>query len=153
MRLSHTDNSGKAVMVNVSNKEPLRRTAIAQGEVLVAPETLRLVRENALKKGDALSCARIAGIMAAKRTAELIPLCHNLPLDNVSVDIEPGEGRFTLRALAVCTGRTGIEMEALTAVSVTALTLYDMCKAVDKKMIIGDIRLVKKRKEPLHADL
>ena len=151
MELSHIDSSGKAIMVDVSNKEPLRRTAVAQGRGVVAPETVRLVRENALKKGDALSCARIAGIMAAKRTADLIPLCHNLPLDNVSVDIDCGEDNFEIRASAACTGRTGVEMEALTAVSVAALALYDMCKAVDKKMVIGDIRLVEKRKEPLYA--
>jgi cyclic pyranopterin phosphate synthase len=153
MELSHIDKSGKAIMVNVAAKPPMLRTAVAEGEVAMALETVRLVRENGLKKGDAIACARIAGIMAAKRTAELVPLCHNLPLDNVSVEIEPGEDRMVIRATAVCTGRTGVEMEALVAVSVAALTIYDMCKAVDKKMAITAIRLVEKRKEPVHADL
>jgi cyclic pyranopterin phosphate synthase len=153
VKLSHIDKSGKAAMVNVAAKPPMHRTAIAEGVVTMAPETVRLVRENSLKKGDAFACARIAGIIAAKETSALIPLCHNLPLDNISVDIEPGDGRIAIRASAVCTGRTGVEMEALVSVSVAALTLYDMCKAVDKKMVIGEIRLVEKRKEPVHADL
>lgn len=136
-------------MVDVSSKGPLRRTAVAEGTVTMSPNTATLVRRGLLKKGDALSVARIAGIMAAKRTSELIPLCHNLPLDNVAVDLAPGKNNITIRATAVCTGRTGVEMEALTAVSVAALAVYDMCKAADKKMVISRIRLIEKTKVPL----
>jgi cyclic pyranopterin phosphate synthase len=136
-------------MVNVSAKEPVLRTATAAGSIAVSPETIRLIRKGTLKKGDAIACARLAGIMAAKKTAELIPLCHNLPLDHVAVDIEPSRDRISIRATAVCSGKTGVEMEALTAVSVAALTIYDMCKATDKAMRIEGIRLVTKTKEPL----
>ena len=146
--MSHVDQSGRASMVDISPKAPVKRTAVASGHIRMAPETIRLLREGLLKKGDALACARIAGISGAKRTADLIPLCHNIEIDHVSVDFEIGDDRIGITAGAACTGRTGIEMEALTAVSVAALTLYDMCKAVDKQMVIGEIRLVEKRKEP-----
>ena len=144
--LSHLDESGAARMVDVSAKPDTERTAIAAGEVLMKPETLALVRAGALKKGDVLSVARIAGVMAAKRTAELIPLCHPLPLTQVTVDLElddslPG---VRIRAAARTVGKTGVEMEALTAVSVAALTIYDMAKAAEKTMRIQNIRLVEK---------
>jgi len=146
MELSHVDQDGKAAMVDVSGKPRVRRTARAAGEILMRPETVRLIRENQLKKGDALAVARVAGIAAAKRTADLIPLCHNIRIDQVTVDLDLGEDRVSIQATAVCTESTGIEMEALTAVSVAALTLYDMCKAVDKEMCITGIHLVEKTK-------
>ena len=146
MDLSHLDEQGRAVMVDVSGKPRVRRTARAAGRVLMQPETLRLIGENLLKKGDALAVARVAGIAAAKRTAELIPLCHNIRIDQVSVDMALREDCVEIEARATCTESTGIEMEALTAVSVAALTLYDMCKAVDKGMRITDIRLLEKTK-------
>ena len=146
MGLSHLDEQGKAVMVDVSSKPRVRRTARAAGKILMAAETLELVRANTLKKGDALAVARVAGIAAAKRTAELIPLCHNIRVDQVSVDFALGADGIDIEARAVCTESTGIEMEALSAVAVAALTLYDMCKAADKGMRITDIRLVSKTK-------
>jgi len=146
MDLSHLDEQGRAVMVDVSGKPRVRRTAKAAGRVFMRAETLRLIGENLLKKGDALAVARVAGIAAAKRTAELIPLCHNIRIDQVSVDLALREGCVEIEARATCTESTGIEMEALTAVSVAALALYDMCKAVDKEMRITDIRLLEKTK-------
>ncbi|HEY9594507.1 MAG TPA: cyclic pyranopterin monophosphate synthase MoaC [Spirochaetia bacterium] len=146
MALSHFDEQGKARMVDVSGKPRVRRTARAAGRILLHPETLRLLRENLLEKGDALAVARVAGIAAAKRAAELIPLCHNIRIDNVGVDFRLDDGGIEIEATAVCTESTGIEMEALTAVSVAALTLWDMCKAVDSSMRITDIRLVEKTK-------
>jgi cyclic pyranopterin monophosphate synthase len=145
--LSHLDEQGKAHMVDVSAKERVRRTARAEGMVLLQAETLRLLREGLLKKGDAFAVARVAGIAAAKRTWELIPLCHNIRIDQVQVDLALRENGVHIEASAVCTESTGIEMEVLTAVCVTALTLYDMCKAVDKEMRIVDVRLVEKTKE------
>jgi cyclic pyranopterin monophosphate synthase len=146
MELSHLDEQGRAVMVDVSSKPRQRRTARAAGRVLMQPETLRLISENQLKKGDALAVARVAGIAAAKRTSDLIPLCHNIRIDQVSVDLALREDGVDIEARAVCTESTGIEMEVLTAVSVAALTLYDMCKAADKTMRISDIRLLEKTK-------
>ena len=146
MDLSHLDEQGKARMVDVSPKEKVRRTARATGMILMQPETLRLMREGLLKKGDAFAVARVAGITAAKRTSDLIPLCHNIRIDHVSVDFALGETGVRIDASTVCTENTGIEMEALTAVAVAALTLYDMCKAVDKEMRIADIHLVEKTK-------
>ena len=146
MPLSHLDTQGKAVMVDVSSKTPVRRVARAAGRILMSPETLRLLRENLLKKGDALAVARVAGIAAAKRTAELIPLCHNIRIDQVSLDFALGKDCVEIESGAVCMESTGIEMEALTAVAVAALTLYDMCKAADKGMRITDIRVVSKTK-------
>ena len=146
MDLSHLDDQGRARMVDVSSKDRVRRTARASGTILMQEETLRLLREGLLKKGDAFAVARVAGIAAAKRTAELIPLCHNIRIDQVSVDLALREDGVSIDATAVCTESTGIEMEALTAVAVAALTLYDMCKAVDRKMRIVDIHLVEKTK-------
>ncbi len=147
MSLSHLDAEGKAVMVDVSGKPRVRRTATAVGRIVMKPETLRLIREKLLQKGDALAVARVAGIAGAKRTSELIPLCHNIRIDHVAVDTVIREDCVEITATAVCTESTGIEMEALTAVSIAALTLYDMCKAVDRDMRITDIRLTEKTKE------
>ena len=145
---SHLDREGEARMVDVGGKAVLRRTATAAGRVRMSPETVDLLRDRALPKGDALNTARIAGVMAAKRTPDLIPLCHGLNLTSVSVEFEVGEERIDIVATARANDRTGVEMEALTAVSVAALTIYDMCKAVDKGMVIGDVRLLEKTKEP-----
>lgn len=147
MGLSHLDAEGRAVMVDVSGKPRVRRTAKAAGRLLASGETIRLIREKLLEKGDALAVARVAGIAAAKRTADLVPLCHNIRIDQVTVDFELKETSVEITARAVCTESTGIEMEALTAVCVAALTLYDMCKAVDKGMRITDISLLEKTKE------
>ena len=134
-------------MVDVGEKAVLWRTAVAGGSVHMSPETVELLQEKALPKGDALNTARIAGVMAAKRTPELIPLCHGLNLTSVDVEFEVGRGEIHIVATARASDRTGVEMEALTAVSVAALTVYDMCKAVDKGMVIGDIRVLEKTKE------
>ena len=146
---SHIDGKGKVRMVDVSGKPVSRRTAVARGAVRMSPATAEKLRAGEMKKGDALAAAKIAGIMAAKRTGGLIPLCHPLPIDDVRVDLEIGEGSVSISASVTCTARTGVEMEALTAVSVAALTIYDMCKAVDKDMIIEGIRLISKKKEQL----
>ena len=145
--LSHVDESGVVRMVDVGGKEPLRRRAVARAEVQMAAATARILRE--LPKGDALATAQVAGIMAAKRTSELIPLCHPLPLTQVEVTLEVGEGSVEIVAAAETTAQTGVEMEALTAASVAALTVYDMAKAVDKGMVIEEVRLLEKTKEPL----
>ena len=144
--LSHLDAEGRATMVDVSGKSRVRRTARAAGTILMQADTIRRIRDKLLEKGDALAVARVAGIAAAKRTAGLIPLCHNIRIDQVSVDFRLGDDRVDIEAAAVCTEATGIEMEALTAVAVAALTLYDMCKAVDKGMRITDVRLLEKTK-------
>ena len=144
---SHLDHVGAARMVDVGEKAVVRRAATAAGRVRMAPETVALLREKALPKGDALNTARIAGVMAAKRTPELIPLCHSLNLTAVDVVFEVGEEEVGIVATARASDRTGVEMEALTAVSVAALTIYDMCKAVDKEMEIGEIKLIEKTKE------
>lgn len=143
---THFDAEGRAVMVDVTEKDVTDRVAVAKGSVRMAPETLRLVMEGGLKKGDVLSVARLAGIMGAKRTPDLIPLCHPLALTSVKVDLVCDPDRSTVEITATCrlSGRTGVEMEALTAVSVAALTVYDMCKAVDRSMVIGEVRLVRK---------
>jgi cyclic pyranopterin phosphate synthase len=144
--LSHVDESSGAVqMVDVGHKPPMRRRAVARGTVLMAPATAKRLRD--LPKGDALTTAQLAGIMAGKRTSELIPLCHPLPLSHVGVELEVGEGRVDITASAETTAQTGVEMEALTAVAVAALTVYDMAKAVDKGMVISEITLVEKTKE------
>jgi cyclic pyranopterin phosphate synthase len=145
-KLTHVDEQGRARMVDVGEKAATRRLAVAEGEVHMRPETLALIRAGKLKKGDALSVAQVAGVQAAKRTAELIPFCHPLPLDHIAVEFElddalPG---VRIRATARCTAKTGVEMEALTAVSVAALTVYDMAKSAEKTMRIANIRLVKK---------
>jgi len=141
---THFDAAGNAVMVDVSEKEVTSRTATARGAITMAPETLAMIVAGDHKKGDVLGIARLAGIMGAKRTSDLIPLCHPLGLSKVSVDLAPDDAmtRIEIEATAKVTGQTGVEMEALTAVSVAALTVYDMCKAVDKGMQIEDIRLV-----------
>ena len=143
---SHLDADGKAVMVDVSGKPPTERTASAKGSIFMTSATLGKIVEGGVKKGDVLSVARLAGIMGAKRTADLIPLCHPLALDAIDVELRCDPGRSAVDIVATCrlTGRTGVEMEALTAVAVTALTVYDMCKAVDRGMRIGDIRLTHK---------
>ncbi len=143
---THFDKDGKAVMVDVSDKEDSARVARAGGTVLMQPETLALIEAGGVKKGDVLSVARLAGIMGAKRTPDLIPLCHPLTLNSVNVDLNLAPERNAVDITATCklTGKTGVEMEALTAVSVAALTVYDMCKAVDRSMQITDIRLLHK---------
>jgi cyclic pyranopterin monophosphate synthase len=148
---SHLDREGVARMVDVGEKAVDRRTAVAGGRIRVSPGTVALLREKALPKGDALNTARIAGIMAAKRTPDLIPLCHGLNLTSVDVEFEIGEGEIVIVATARASDRTGVEMEALAAVSVAALTIYDMCKAVDKAMAIEEIKLLEKTKEPDEA--
>lgn len=144
--LTHFDAKGDAQMVDVSAKDVTERVAVARGAVEMAPETLRLVVEGRAAKGDVLAVARLAGIMAAKRTADLIPLCHPLALSKVSVELEADEAasRVLIEATVKVTGRTGVEMEALTAVSVAALTVYDMLKAADRGMRLTDIRLARK---------
>ena len=145
-KLTHLDESGRADMVDVGAKPETERIAVAAGSVTMQPETMSLIREGALKKGDVLTVARIAGIMAAKRASELIPLCHPIALTKIAVDIELDEAKsaVNITATARTVGKTGVEMEALTAVSVAALTVYDMCKAVQKDMTITDIRLESK---------
>jgi cyclic pyranopterin phosphate synthase len=143
---THFDSEGRAVMVDVGDKPQTARTATAAGTVTVQPETLARIRAGGVAKGDVLSVARLAGIMGAKRTPDLIPLCHPLALDSVTVDLTLDAARNAIDITATCklTGRTGVEMEALTAVTVAALTVYDMCKAVDRGMRISDIRLIHK---------
>ncbi len=145
-RLTHLSESGAADMVDVGSKDETERTAIAEGYVAMRSETLELILSGNAKKGDVVGVARIAGIMAAKKTHELIPLCHPLLLTRISVDIEPDPSLPGLKVtgLARVTGRTGVEMEALTAVSVACLTIYDMAKAADREMTVGGIRLVEK---------
>jgi cyclic pyranopterin phosphate synthase len=150
MMFSHLDGEGTARMVDVGEKTVVRRTAVAGGFVRMSSETIELLRNTALPKGDALNTARIAGVMAAKKTPELIPLCHGLNLTSVDVEFEVGHDRVSITATTRASDRTGVEMEALTAVSVAALTVYDMCKAVDKGMVIGEVRLLEKTKELAH---
>jgi cyclic pyranopterin phosphate synthase len=145
MKLTHVDDEGKAMMVDISQKFATERVAIASGMVKMQPETLELIRSGEVKKGDVLAVARVAGIMAAKKTAEVIPLCHPLPLTSAHIDFEfVNENMVKITAEVKTTYNTGVEMEALTAVSVAALTIYDMCKAVDRAMVIGEIKLEKK---------
>ena len=140
--LSHVDETGAVRMVDVGDKPHSRRRAVARAVLRMAPETARRLRE--LPKGDALAAAQLAGIMAAKRTSELIPLCHPLPLSHVGVELEVGEAEVTITASAETTAQTGVEMEALVAASVAALTVYDMAKAIDKEMVVSELRLVEK---------
>jgi cyclic pyranopterin phosphate synthase len=142
--LSHLDETGAARMVDVSDKPETKRTATAAGHVAMGEETRRLVAEKALPKGDVFTVARVAGILAAKRTGEMIPLCHPLPLTDIQVELALDGAGVAITATASCFGRTGVEMEALTAVTAAALTVYDMCKAADKRMVIGGVRLVSK---------
>jgi cyclic pyranopterin phosphate synthase len=149
MELSHVDESGQARMVDVGAKDDTERVAIARARVCMRPATLALIRANAAKKGDVLTVAQVAGIQAAKRTHELIPLCHPLLLTHISLELEPGElgdeAWVDLTATVRTTGKTGVEMEALTAASIAALTVYDMCKAVDRGMTITGVRLAHKK--------
>ena len=146
-KLSHLDDQGKAVMVDISNKKETRRVATASATVRMKLETLRLILDQNIPKGDVFSAARIAAIMGAKRTSSLIPLCHPLSITSVEVDFSPDEEHACIRIFSTVkiTGKTGVEMEALTAVSLAALTVYDMCKAVDKAMTITDVMLMHKR--------
>lgn len=146
-KLTHIDSKGKAVMVDVGEKEIQLRVARASGHISLAPATISLIRDNLLKKGDVLTVSQLAGISAAKRTAELIPLCHNIVLENVKVDATIDGSGVKIESEVRCTGKTGVEMEALTAVSVALLTVYDMCKAVDKNMVIENIFLSEKIKK------
>ena len=144
-RLSHVDARGRVRMVDVGGKAVTDREAVARGHITIAPAALRLIRRGAIAKGDPLQTARLAGIMAAKRTASLIPLCHPLPLTHVDVELRATRTGYAIEARVRTSGQTGVEMEALTAVTVAALTIYDMVKAVDKEMVIGDVCLVEKR--------
>lgn len=144
---SHLDERGNARMVDVGDKQPQRREAVAEAWLHCCQKTIKALTDMALPKGDVLAVARVAGIQAAKRTQELIPLCHQIPLESVKVDFETGENRIRIEACVRTTARTGVEMEALTAASVAALTLYDMMKAVDKSMHIEGVRVLAKRKE------
>lgn len=145
MQLSHLDDKGNAHMVDVGNKPITARMAVAQAEIAMRPETLAMICNGKIPKGDVFSCARIAGIMAAKRTFELIPMCHPLPIDAVTIEFETqAPARVLVKATLRCDWKTGIEMEALTAASVAALTVYDMCKAVDRGMVIQNICLLEK---------
>jgi cyclic pyranopterin phosphate synthase len=145
--LSHTDKKGKASMVDVGSKPDQDRTAIAEGFIHLQPETIQLIKDNQMKKGDVLTVAEIAGIQSAKKTAELIPLCHNISLTKIMVRASLLKKGVYVSSEVKCSGKTGVEMEALTAVSVALLTIYDMCKAVDKTMVIDNIALIKKIKE------
>ena len=144
--LTHTDDDGRARMVDVGAKAPQRRLACATGRITLSEPTLALIRDNQIKKGDVLAVAQIAGIQAAKRTSELIPLCHSIVLDRIDVRVRLVSDGVAIDSKVSCVGRTGVEMEALTAVSVALLTVYDMCKAVDKAMRIGEIALLEKEK-------
>jgi cyclic pyranopterin monophosphate synthase len=145
-KLSHLDEQGRAKMVDVSDKDITSRTAVARGTIHMRAETLALILDDKIEKGDVFSVARVAGIMAAKKTSELIPMCHPLNITAVEIDLTPAENpaRVEIEASVRVSGKTGVEMEAMTAVSAAGLTIYDMCKAVDREMSIGEIRLVKK---------
>jgi cyclic pyranopterin phosphate synthase len=145
-KLTHIDSKGKAIMVDVGDKENQLRIAKAAGHITLGSDTIRLIEANLMKKGDVLTVSQIAGITAAKRTSELIPLCHNIVIDNVKVEAAVDKTGVEVMSEVRCNGKTGVEMEALTAVSVALLTVYDMCKAVDKGMIIDNIRLTEKTK-------
>jgi cyclic pyranopterin monophosphate synthase len=146
-KLSHTDEKGKANMVDVGDKSDQVRTARAEGKIKLNTETIKLIRENQMKKGDVLTIAEIAGIQGGKKASELIPLCHPLQITKLDVKTALVNDGVIVTSMAKCTGKTGIEMEAITAVSIALLTIYDMCKAVEKEMVIGEIRLVEKTKE------
>jgi cyclic pyranopterin phosphate synthase len=145
-KLSHLDAEGKARMVDVSGKDATERIATARGSIFMRPDTLSLIMEKKVEKGDVFSVARVAGIMAAKKTSELIPMCHPLNITSVEIFLSPQQNppRVEIEAVVKVTGKTGVEMEAMTAAAVSGLTIYDMCKAVDREMILGEIRLVKK---------
>ena len=149
MEFSHLDEGGNARMVDVSAKDTVRRKAIAKGMIHLSEATLNSIRDDTVPKGDVLTVANVAGIQAAKRASDIIPLCHPLILDKIGVEFEFISGGISIASTVVCAGKTGVEMEALTAVSAAALAIYDMCKAVDKNMVISDIRLMEKTKEAL----
>jgi len=151
VKLSHLDDAGSARMVDVSGKPKVRREAWATGRVFLNGQTLDLVKKGLMKKGDVLAVARIAGITAAKRTFELIPLCHQIAIDQVSLEFDFFDGGINIKSYAVCTDRTGVEMEALTAAAVAGLTIYDMCKAADKSIVISDVRLESKIKSDVNS--
>lgn len=145
VKLTHFDRKGRAKMVDVSGKRITKREAIASADVIMKPKTLRMIKEGKMAKGDVLSVAKVAGIMAAKRTSELIPMCHPLEISNIEITFNlKGKDRIGIISKVKCLGRTGVEMEALMAASISALTIYDMCKAVDREMVISDVKLVKK---------
>lgn len=148
-KLSHTDEKGKAKMVDVSSKPDQKREALASGFIKLNKETISLIQQNLIKKGDVLSIAEIAGIQGAKRTGELIPLCHPLQLWKIDVKCTLQEKGVLAECTTLCIGKTGVEMEALTGVNIALLTIYDMCKAVDKEMIIENVRLIKKTKKKI----
>jgi cyclic pyranopterin phosphate synthase len=145
-KLSHLDEQGRARMVDVSEKEISTRVAVARGSIHMRPETLSLIRQGRVEKGDVFSVARVAGIMAAKKTSELIPMCHPLNITSVTIELRPEDhpSRVDIEATVRVDGKTGVEMEAMTAVSVAGLTIYDMCKAVDREMSLAEVRLVQK---------
>ncbi|NOY07470.1 MAG: cyclic pyranopterin monophosphate synthase MoaC [Spirochaetes bacterium] len=147
MDFSHFDSKGNAVMVNISQKPVIKRTAKATGKIRMHPDTIRKIRDKLIKKGDVLTVAKIAGITGGKRTSDLIPLCHNISIDQITVECSLHKDYIEITGCSICTDKTGIEMEALTSVSIAALTIYDMCKAADKKMEITGIRLLEKTKE------
>ena len=144
MELTHFNDNGRARMVDVGDKNKTERIAIARGYISMDIKTIDTIRDGGMKKGDVLSVAQVGGIMGAKKTWDLIPMCHNILIDGADIDFNIDKDRIWVEARVRTTGKTGIEMEALTAVSIACLTIYDMCKAIDKKMIIGDIKLIKK---------
>ncbi|MBU4310077.1 cyclic pyranopterin monophosphate synthase MoaC [bacterium] len=145
MKYGHFDREGRAKMVDISGKKVTKREAVASADVIMKPKTLKMIKEGKMAKGDVLSVAKVAGIMAAKRTSELIPMCHPLEISNIDITFNlKGKDRIQIKSKVKCLGRTGVEMEALTAAAVSALTIYDMCKAVDREMVISDMKLLKK---------
>ncbi len=150
MKLTHVSLASEAKMVDISQKSVLHREALASGRISMKDETISLIKKHQIQKGEVLAVARLAAINGAKKTSELIPLCHNILIDHIEVDFTLHKDSIGIMARAVCDGKTGIEMEALTAVSVAALTIYDMCKAVDKDMKIGEIKLKRKTKSEIH---
>ena len=148
-KLSHIDENNKPTMVDVSGKDDVLRKAVAEGIIYLGKETLDLIQDNKIKKGNVLVTAELAGIMGGKKTSELIPLCHNIFISKIGVKAEIVENGIKIKSEAACVGKTGIEMEALTAVNIALLTIYDMCKAVDKNMIMSEIKLIKKTKEKI----
>lgn len=150
-KLSHVDDQGRARMVDVGMKGVQHRVAVAEGEIYLSAETCALIRDNQIRKGDVLTVAKIAGIQAAKETASLIPLCHPLPIDGIELNCTLDKDRVTVQSRISTDGKTGVEMEAITAVSVALITVYDMCKAVDKNMVIGNIRLLEKTKSDINT--
>ena len=144
-QLTHFDKEGRAKMVDVSGKKVTKREAVVSADVVVNPKTLKMIKEGRMAKGDVLSVAKVAGIMAAKRTSELIPMCHPLEISNVEIAFNlKGKNKIQIKSKVKCLGRTGVEMEALTAAAVSALTIYDMCKAVDRELVIADVKLLMK---------